>query len=73
MEETQIPKPCRAENAERKEKAYTLNEPLLRSMVSPVKRIPKERTCPRGKRQLLILVLSEIRCVSFYQRVMEAQ
>ena len=42
-------------------------------MVSLVKRIPKEKTCPRGKRQLLILVLSKIRCVYFYQHVMEAQ
>ena len=30
----------------------------LRGMVSLVKRIPKGKTCPRGKRQLLILVLS---------------
>ena len=42
-------------------------------MVSLIKRMPKEKTCPRGKRQLLILVLSEIKRVSFYQRVMEAQ
>ena len=73
MEETQIPKSCRAENAERKEKAYPLNETALRGMVSLVKRIPKEKTCPRGKRQLWILVLSEIRRISFYQRVMETQ
>ena len=45
----------------------------LRGMVRLVKQIPKERTCPRGKRQLLILVLSEIRRVSFYQRVMKTQ
>ena len=70
MEETEIPKSCRAENAEKK-KAYHLNEPALRGMVSLVKRIPKEKTYPRGKRQLLFLVLSAIRCVSFYQRVME--
>ena len=45
----------------------------LRGMVSLVKRIHKGKTCSRGKRQLLILVLSEIRRVSFYQRVMETQ
>ena len=56
-----------------KAKAFPLNEPALRGMVSLVKRIPKENTCPRGKRQLLILVLSEISSVSFYQRVMETQ
>ena len=38
-----------------------------------VKRIPKEKTCPQEKRRLLILVLSEIRRVSFYQRGMENQ
>ena len=30
MEETQIPKSCRADNAERKEKAYPLNELKLK-------------------------------------------
>ena len=58
---------------EKKKKNSPLNEFKLRGMVSLVKRIPKEKTCPRGKRQLLILVLSEIRHVSFYQRVMETQ
>ena len=73
MEETQIPKLCRAGNTERKEKKTSpLNELKLRGMVSLVKRIPKEKTCPQGKRQLLILVLFEIRRVS-YQRVMETQ
>ena len=33
-----------------------------------VKRIPKEKTCPREEEQFLILVLSETRHVSFYQR-----
>ena len=56
---------------QRKEEAYPLNE--LQSMVSLVKRIPKEKTCPRKEEQLLILVLSEIRHVSFYQRDMETQ
>ena len=56
MEETQIPKSCHAENTERKEKAYPLNELKLRGMVSLVKRIPKEKTGPWGKRQYLILV-----------------
>ena len=56
-----------------KRKCFCLNEPALRGMVSLVKQIPKEKTHPRGKRQLLILVLSEIRRVSFYQRVMETQ
>ena len=42
-------------------------------MVSLVKRIPKEKTCPWGKGQWLILVLSEIRHTSLYQRVMAAQ
>ena len=65
MEETQIPKSSHTENTERKEIASPLTEFKLRGMVSLVKRIPKEKTCPRGKRQLLILVLSEIRCVSF--------
>ena len=64
---------CRTENAERKEKTYPLNEQALQWMVSLVKRIPKEKTCRRGKRQLLILVLSEIRRVSFDQRVKETQ
>ena len=56
-----------------KKKTYPLNEPVLRGMVSLVKWIPKEKTCPWGKRQLLILVLPEIRRVSFYQCVMETQ
>ena len=34
------------ENAERKERTYLLNEPDL---VNLVKRIPKGKTCPRGK------------------------
>ena len=72
MEETQIPKSCRAENTERKEKASPLNKLELRGMVSLIKRILKEETCPRGKRQLLILVLSEI-SVSLYQLLMETQ
>ena len=71
MEETQIPKSYCAENPERKEETSPLNEFKFRGMVSLVKWIPKEKTCPRGKRQLLILVLSEIRRVSFYQCVME--
>ena len=58
MEETQISKSCRAENPERKEKTSPLNKFKLRGMVNLVKRIPKEKTCQRGKRQLLILVLS---------------
>ena len=49
-----------------KRKSSPFNEPALL-----VKRIPKEKTCPREKRQLLILVLSEIRRVSFYRCVME--
>ena len=73
MEENQIPKSCRTVNTERKEKAFPLNELKLRDMVSLVKRIPTQKTCPWGERQLLILVLSEIRRVSFYQRVMETQ
>ena len=71
MEETQIPKSCSAENTESEEKTSPLKELKLRGMVSLVKRIPKEKTCQQGKRQSLILVLSEIRCVSFYQHVME--
>ena len=51
MEETQIPKSCHAENTERKEKASPLNELRLLGMVSLVKRMPKEKPCPRGKRQ----------------------
>ena len=52
MEETQIPKSRRAENPERKEKKTSpMNEFKLRDMVSLVKQIPKEKTCPRGKRQ----------------------
>ena len=50
MEETQIPKSCCAENAERKEKASPLNEFALWGMVSLVKWIPKEKTCPWWKR-----------------------
>ena len=45
----------------------------LQGMVSLVKWIPKEKTCPQEEEQLLILVLSEIRRVSFYQHVMETQ
>ena len=56
-----------------KRKTSPLNEFKLRGMASLVKQIPKEKTCPRGKIQLLILVLSEIRRVSFYQCVMETQ
>ena len=50
MEETQIPKSYYAVNTERKEKAYPFNELKLRGM-SLVKQIPKEKTCPRGKRR----------------------
>ena len=71
MKEAQIPKYCREDNPERKESAFLLNEPVLRDMVGLVKLIPKEKACSREKRQLLILLLSEIRRVSFYQRVME--
>ena len=46
MEETQIPKSCRTENTDSKEKASHLNELTLRGMVSLIKRIPKEKTCP---------------------------
>ena len=59
MEETQISESCCAQNTERKEKAYLFNEPALWGRASLVKRIPEEKTFPRGKRQLLILVLSE--------------
>ena len=49
MEETKIPKSCRAENTERKEeKNSPLNEFKLRGMMSLVKRIRKEKTFPRG-------------------------
>ena len=59
---------------ERREKKLILwMNSALRGMVSLVKRIPKEKTCPREKEQLLILVLSEIRRVSFYHRVMKTQ
>ena len=71
MEETKVPKSSRAENTESKEITSPLNELKFRGMVGLVKRIPKEKACPRGKRQSLILVLSEIRRVSLYQRVME--
>ena len=67
MEETQIQKSCRAENPERKEKTSPLNEFKLRGMVSLVKRITKDLST---RKETLILVLSEIRRVSFYQRVM---
>ena len=73
MEETQIPKSCCAENTEREEKTSPLNEFKIRGMVNLVQRTPKEKNGPRGKRQLLILVLSEIRRVSLYKRVMETQ
>ena len=43
MEETQIPKSRRAENAERKEKAYPLNEPALRGIVTSLNEYPKKR------------------------------
>ena len=56
----------------KEKKASPSNEPALRGTVSLVKRIPKEKTSPQGKRQLSILVLSEIRCVS-YQHVIETQ
>ena len=71
MKETQIAKIWRAEKPERKERISPLNEPVLRGIASLVKRIPKEKTCPRGKRQILNLVLSEIKSVFFYQRVVE--
>ena len=51
MKETQIQKVMPRRDPERKEKAYPLNEPALRGMVSLVKRIPKEKTCPREKEQ----------------------
>ena len=51
MEETQILKSCCTENTERKEETSPLNELGLRGMVNLVKRIPKEKTCPRGKRR----------------------
>ena len=73
MKETQTPKWCHVENPERKERTSSLNEPELWGMVNLIKWVPKEKTGPRGKRQLLIMVLSEIRHVSFYQRVMEIQ
>ena len=38
-------------NPERKERTYLLNELALWGMVNLVKRIPKEKTCPRGKEQ----------------------
>ena len=56
-----------------KKKIILWNKSALRGMVSLVKRIPDEKTCPREKEQLLILVLSEIRRVSFYQRVIWTQ
>ena len=46
MKENQIPKSCHTENTERKEKASPLNELKLRGMVSFLKQIPKEKTCP---------------------------
>ena len=51
MEGTQIPKSCRAGTLREKTKSSPLNEFKLLGMVSLVKRIPKENTCPRGKRQ----------------------
>ena len=54
MEETQIPKSCRAKNTERKEKKFSFE------WIQTPKRIPKEKTCPRGKRQLLILLFKFI-------------
>ena len=60
------------ERIEKKKLIIWLNS-ALRGMVSLVKPIPKEQTCPREEEKLLILVLSEIRRVSFYQRGMETQ
>ena len=57
MQETQIPISCLAEITERKEETFLLNEFKVRGIVSLAKRIPKEKTCIRGKRQLLILDL----------------
>ena len=57
---------------ERRE-AYPGINSALRGMVSLVKQIPKEKTCPQKEEKLLILVLSEIRRISFYQHVMETQ
>ena len=45
----------------------------LRGRVSLVKRIPKEKPCPREEENLLILVLSEIRRASPNQRGMETK
>ena len=56
-----------------KKKLITWMNSALWGMASLVKRIPKEKTCPREEEQLLILVLSEIRRVSFYQRDMETR
>ena len=42
MEETQIPKKCRAENTE-KRKTYPLNELKLRGMVASLNKYPKKR------------------------------
>ena len=56
-----------------KKKTSPLNEFKHQGMVSLVKRMPKEKTCPREKEQWLILVKSKIRCVSFYQYDMETQ
>ena len=67
-------KSCHAENTARnKKKTSPLNELKLQGSVSLVKRIPKEKTRPRCKRQLLILVLPGIRRTSLYQRVIAAQ
>ena len=69
MEESQIPKVMsRREHGEKRKKNSLLNQLKLL-----VKQIRKEKTFPRGKRQLLILVLSEIRRVSLNQPVMETQ
>ena len=51
MEDTQIPKQCRAENSEKRKKlSFEWTQTPRHSGL--VKRIPKEKACPRGKRQL---------------------
>ena len=57
---------------EKKKLSFWMNSALW-GMAGLVKRIPKEKTCPREEEQLLILVLSEIRHVSFYQHDKETQ
>ena len=66
MEETQIPSHVAQRTLREKKKISPLNEFKFRGMASLVKQTPNEKTCSRGKRQLLILILSEIRRVSFY-------